>query len=57
MPRPFIYNRRNGYFADQDYKPDHSYATMRYAGQPCVGDAYEHMPRSIGLRKHVELSR
>ena len=57
MPRPFIYDRRNGYFADQDYRPDHTYATMRYAGEPCIGDEYEHLPRAIGLRKHVELSQ
>lgn len=38
MTRPFTYDRRFGYYAEQDVAPDHRYALMRYSGKDTLGD-------------------
>jgi hypothetical protein len=38
MSRPFLYDRRESFYDQQDYAPDHRYALMRYSGHPTLAD-------------------
>jgi hypothetical protein len=38
MSKPFCYDRRYGYFAEQDIAPDHRFALMRWSGHVTTWD-------------------